>query len=121
MEKLARVSLLGADSRTATANGTGVDVSGYTREAIFILDCEAGSGTSPTNDVKIQDSDDNSTFADVSGLTFTQVTDAAASHQKISTPADGLRKYVRAVSTLGGTSPVFVSAVVGVFRQRVQS
>ena len=44
-------SLLAADSRTATATGTGFDLQGSNDaegEAIVILDCEAGSGTTPT-------------------------------------------------------------------------
>jgi hypothetical protein len=114
-------SLLGADSRTASANGTGFDLQGSNDaegEAIVILDSEAGSGTSPTLDVKLQDSADNSSWSDISGKTFTQVTDGGAGFEKISINTNDVRRYVRAVATLGGTSPVFVCAVSLVYSKK---
>ena len=114
-------SLLGADSRNASANGTGFDLQGSNDaegEAIVILDSEAGSGTSPTLDVKLQDSADNSSWSDLSGKTFTQVTDGAAATEKISINTNDVRRYVRAVATLGGTSPVFVCAVSLVYSKK---
>lgn len=107
-------SLLGADSRNASANGTGFDLEGSNGaegEAIVILDSEAGSGTNPTLDVKLQESDDNSSWSDISGATFTQVTDGGAGFEKISVNTNDIGRYIRAVGTLGGTSPVFVYAV----------
>jgi hypothetical protein len=114
-------SLLGADSRTSTATGTGFDLQGSNDaegEAIVILDCEAGSGTTPTLNVKLQDSADNSAWADVSGKVFTEVTDAAASLQKISFNANDVRRYVRAVGTQAGTNPVFVYGVSLVYSKK---
>ena len=114
-------SLLGADSRNASANGTGFDLQGSNDaegEAIVILDSEAGSGTSPTLDVKLQDSADNSSWSDISGKTFTQVTDGGAGFEKISINTNDVRRYVRAVATLGGTSPVFVCAVSLVYSKK---
>ena len=107
-------SLLGADSRNASANGTGFDLEGSNGaegEAIVILDSEAGSGTSPTLDVKLQESDDNSSWSDISGATFTQVTDGGVGFQQITVNTNDIGRYIRAVGTLGGTSPVFVYAV----------
>lgn len=114
-------SLLGADSRSASANGTGFDLQGSNDaegEAIVILDSEAGSGTDPTLDVKLQDSADNSSWSDISGKTFTQVTDGGAGFEKISINTNDVRRYVRAVATLGGTSPVFVCAVSLVYSKK---
>ena len=78
----------------------------------MILDCAAaGAGSSPTYNVKIQDSADNSTFADVTGATFTQVT-STASQQKLTINANDVQRYIRAVATIGGTSsPSFVASV----------
>lgn len=104
------VNLLPTAARTATANGTGVDVTDYEGMAEVVLDSAAGAGTSPTQDIKLQDSADNSTYADIAGATFTQVVNAA-SQQKISVDLSSARKYVRAVSTIGGTSPSFTSSV----------
>ena len=114
-------SLLGADSRNASANGTGFDLEGSNGaegEAIVILDSEAGSGTSPTMDVKLQESDDNITFTDISGATFTQVTNGGAAFEKISINTNDVGRYVRAVITLGGTSPVFVCSVALVYAKK---
>ena len=114
-------SLFGADSRTATANGTAFDLQGSNDaegEAIVILDSEAGSGTAPTLDVKLQDSADNSSFADITDKTFTQVTDGGAGFEKISINANDVRRYVRAVATFGGTSPVFVFGVSLVYGKK---
>jgi len=114
-------SLLGADSRTTTATGTGFDLQGTNDaegEAIVILDCEAGSGTTPTLNVKLQDSANNSDWADITGATFTEVTDAEAVIEKITINANDVRRYVRAVGTQAGTNPVFVYGVSLVYGKK---
>jgi len=114
-------SLLGADSRSASANGSSFDLQGSNDaegEAIVILDSEAGSGTSPTLDVKLQESSDDSTWSDISGATFTQVTDGGAGFEKISINTNDTERYLRAVATLGGTSPVFVFGVSLVYSKK---
>ena len=108
-------TLLACDSRTASADGTGFDLEGSNGaegEAIIILTSDAASaGTDPTLDVKLQESSDNSTFTDITDATFTQVTDAASS-QKISINTNDVKRYLRAVGTIGGTSsPAFTYTV----------
>ncbi|NBT52114.1 MAG: hypothetical protein EBT12_11290 [Marivivens sp.] len=76
-------TLLACDSRAASANGTGFDLEGSNGaegEAIVILASDAASaGTNPTLDVKLQESDaSGSGYTDISGATFTQVTDSQA-------------------------------------------
>lgn len=105
------VVLLPSAARTSSANGTGVDISDYEGMAEVVLNSGAGTGTTPTLDVKIQDSDDNSAFADVTGAVFAQVTNAAASLQKLVLNTDKCRKYIRAVATIGGTTPSFACGV----------
>lgn len=105
------VVLLPGAARTSSANGTGVDISDYEGMAEVVLNSGAGTGTTPTLDVKIQDSDDNSAFADVTGAVFAQVTNAAASLQKLVLNTDKCRKYIRAVATIGGTTPSFACGV----------
>lgn len=92
---------------TATTNGTSLDLQGYNGHVMAMLSSQAGTGTSPTLDVKLQDSADNSTFADVTGKTFTQVTSAAASHQEMDVDPRSVQRYVRLVATITGTAPVF--------------
>lgn len=96
---------------TASGNGTGVDVSDYVGDVKFTLDSSAGGGTTPTLDVKLQESDDDATYTDVTGGAFTQVTDAGPAFQSLTINVDGLKKYVRAVDTVTGTSPEFSRSV----------
>lgn len=76
------------------------------------LQVTAFTGTDVT--VKVQDSADNASFADVTGLTFTQTT-AGHTFQRIATTNTAtIRRYVRAVTvTTGGfTSVTFSVAFV---------
>jgi uncharacterized phiE125 gp8 family phage protein len=77
--------------------GTGVDVLGYTA----LVELVSGeNGTSGTVDVKIQESDDNTTFTDWTGGAFTQVTTANdnVTQEKQYT---GAKRYIRVVCTVG--------------------
>lgn len=106
------IELIPNQTATATVTGSGVDVSGYTGTAQVVFVSSAFGGTTPTCAVKLQSSADNSTWADISGATFTGVTDAANLTQMISVKVDEQPKYIRAVATLGGTSPEGSVAVV---------
>ena len=96
---------------TTTANGTGVDARDFVGEIAVILSAVNVAGTTPTLVVKVQDSEDNSSFADITGAVFTTVTDAgtkAATLEKITLNVDSARRYLRVVKTVGGTnSPEF--------------
>jgi hypothetical protein len=109
-------NLLTAGLRTDTAatNGTSLDQLASTSfGAQAYLQVTAFTGTDIT--VKIQDSADNSSFADVSGLAFTATT-AAATWQRISiSNAATLRRYVRVATT---TSGGFTSATFAVVLSR---
>jgi uncharacterized phiE125 gp8 family phage protein len=77
--------------------GTAVDVLGYPA----VVELVSGTnGTGGTVDVKLQDSDDNVTFTDVTPGSFTQVTEANdnATYEKEYT---GGRHYLRVVCTVG--------------------
>lgn len=111
-------SLLPA-SRTANANGSGVDLTGYIGNVMAVIHCDAaGAGTNSTADFKIQDSADNSTFADVSpAIAATQVT-TVASVQMLRIDPRTVRRYIRVVFTIGGTaSPAFPCAALIVGRK----
>jgi hypothetical protein len=105
--------LAAAARRTSTLTGTGIDVLAYEGVALVVLNASAGTGTTPTLDVKLQHSDDNSTYADVTGGAFTQVTDVAGSAgvqvKKIN--VSDLKRYVRVIGTIAGTTPSFDFAV----------
>jgi hypothetical protein len=91
-------------ARTATATSSVYDV-GNVDNLISYLSVTAASGTSPTLDVKAQDSPDGgTTWFDIAGTSHTQAT-GATSEVKSAT-----RKFapsIRFVATIAGTSPSF--------------
>lgn len=94
-------------ARTATVTASGVDVSDYSGPLLIIQNIGTVSGTNPTWDGKIEDSADDSSYASVTGATFTQVT-ASNSTQTLLLDTRAVRKYIRYVGTVGGTStPTF--------------
>jgi hypothetical protein len=103
------VELAPAASRTSTLTGTGIDVLEYEGVALVLLNASAGTGTNPTLDVKLQHSDDDSTYEDVTSGTFSQVTDAAetAGVKVMKLNVSDLKRYLRVVGTIAGTTPSF--------------
>ncbi len=88
--------------------GAGVDVLNYA--ALVVL--SAGTcGSGGTVDVKIQESDDDSTYTDWTGGAFTQVTEANdnATYEKAYT---GTKQYIRVVSTVAVAASEFGVSVI---------
>ena len=101
--------LAAAARRTSTLTGTGIDVLEYEGVALVLLNASAGTGTTPTLDVKLQHSDDDSTYEDVTSGAFSQVTDAAetAGVKAMKLKVSDLKRYLRIVGTIAGTTPSF--------------
>lgn len=107
---MAAVRCVEADAyAAATANGVGIDLMGK-RGALFIL--SVGTlGTNANVDAYIQDSADNSTFANVTGLSFTTVTASDGAGQALAYNS-GANRYVRAVLVVNtATSDAGIAAV----------
>ena len=102
---------------TASANGASFDTRPYGGEVRLALSSTAGTGTTPTLDVKIQHSDDGTTWID-SGVAFTRVTNAASAFEVLAVTAEKFKRYIRVVDTVGGTTPSFSRAVTFVGRRR---
>lgn len=124
---LSATSLISGRQATSTVTpSTGADLKDYIGEVTFVLDSGAATaGTTPTLAVKLQSSTASDgtgdAFADISGATFTTVTDAAASLQTITLPIDAQERYIRAVATIGGTStPTFQFSVHAVGKKKYQ-
>lgn len=98
---------------TTTVTGTGIDTMGY-NDAMITLEVGTVSGTAPTLDGKIQESDTlGGTYTDITGAVFTQVT-ASNNTQKIRVGGLGVggrKRFIRYVGTIGGTTPSFALAV----------
>ena len=95
-----------------------MDLQGYQGVSKVVLNSGAGGGTTPTLDAKIQDSADNSAFADIPGKVFTQI-GTAASIQSLAIDTRAIRRYIRAVLTITGTSPTFGLAVTAVGQKQI--
>lgn len=102
---------LAHSARTASANGTAVDLQGF-QGAVVLFNAQAW--TDGTHAMKVQDSPDNSTWTDVAAaqLDGTAPTITAAGAQLAITRVGylGNQRYVRAVQTCSGTT---TGAIIG--------
>lgn len=91
------------ESRTASDEGTVLDNAVLTSDGgAALLHVTGVSGTTPTLDVKIQHSADDSTYADL--ISFAQRT---AKGSEYVTFSGTVNRYLKVVYTIGGTSPDF--------------
>ncbi len=109
--RLAVSQSLAPQELTGAANGTSVDIKAY-GGVLAVLDVGVATGTSPTCDIRLEESADNSTFgavaaADLVGGLVAQLTDANDA-QVYERGYLGSKRYLRwACTATGGTSPVF--------------
>ncbi len=92
------VTSIAPSAYTATVNGTGVDLSGaldYENEVVFITD--------GTHTPKIQESDDNTTWNDVDASALVGTLSNLATNTNQRVKYIGIKRYIRAVVTVGGT------------------
>lgn len=101
-----------ASARTATFTSPVLDLRGYDGDAMLLQQVGTVTGTSPTLAGALQDSDDGSTgWANVADGGFVTVT-ASNSTQKLVLAVNAMRRHVRYVGTMGGTTPSFTFAIV---------
>lgn len=93
-------------STTATnPAGVATDLQPYVGsplEVMATLAVATAGGTQGTFNLKIQDSTDGTTYNDITGAAFTQVTTATGTQTIFFRTVN---RYVQAVASLGGTSP----------------
>lgn len=101
-----------------TANGTGRYYGSDQTFGFKLLISGTVSGTSPTLDVKFQDSADDVTYTDI-GVAFAQqttsmatATGSLAAFPTATVRTKAARPYLRVVKTVGGTSPSFGNVAV---------
>jgi hypothetical protein len=92
-------------ARTTTGNGVAYETGDRTEVRGLVLDVTAASGTTPTLDVSIQTSDDNSTWRTLAS--FSQKTTVSNQHLSVS----GLDRYLRFSWVIAGTTPSFTFSV----------
>lgn len=98
----------GAKTTTYTGSSFRVDIF---NAAVAFLNVVAASGTSPTLNVKLQDSWDGVEWYDT-GVAFTQATGVTTERKTIS----NFGRFIRAVGTIAGTSPSFTFGLNVVFK-----
>ncbi len=98
----------GSKTDTAATNGTAIDTAASANFGLqAYLHVSSFTGTNVV--VKIQDSADNNTFADVPGAAFTTIVSGPQAQRLATSRTETVDRYVRAVTTTAGgfTSLVF--------------
>lgn len=114
-DSIAAVVSLNPAARTATANGTGVDLAGWETSVCLV---SVGAWTDGTHTPKLQESADNSTFTDVAAAdlegSFTAIAGTGQQNAIQVVGYKGSKRYVRVVSTVTGatTGAVYGAAIV---------
>jgi hypothetical protein len=98
-------------ARTATANGTGVDLQKFESAAVYF---NVGTITDGTHTPKVQESDDNSAWADVAAGDQSGTLAALASSVDQRVGYLGRKRFLRAVVTVAGatTGGVYAASVI---------
>lgn len=112
-KEIIRSQLIPLQVATATVTGTGVNVSNTNTGDVLVMTANATNvtGTTPSCTVKLQDSADNSSWADVvanaimPATAFAAITTTLANPLVLPIDPRGVRKFVRAVATITGTTP----------------
>tara|TARA_B100000927_G_C16353315_1_gene424231 strand:- start:474 stop:857 length:384 start_codon:yes stop_codon:yes gene_type:complete len=111
LDKLTVTAGVATAAKTATATSAAIDLLEFDGDVLLILDSAAGTGSSPTLDVKLTECDTTGgTYTDLSGATFTQVTDSA-SMQTLVILKDSAKRFVKIVQTIGGSTPSFTFSI----------
>ena len=123
MQQTKTLTMFALASRTASANGTGLntlynllpitqDAEGYTRHMMVSLLVGTVTGTTPTLDATVEGSWDGGTtyFTLTPSSPWTQV--VASTNKQVRRYEGPLPPLVRGVLTIGGTSPVFPTTML---------
>lgn len=100
------IASLVSATRTADANGTGVDTQGY-RDGMLLV--QAGdidlASTDESYVIELEESSDNSAWSDVVGISVTITADNQTGVARIPELNVVRKRYLRAVLNVGGTTP----------------
>ena len=98
-----------ATARTASYSGTAFDTLDYDGSAKVLIDVGAVTGTSPTCDLKLTESDTSGgTYTDISGATAAQIT--ATALKEINFDVGASKRFIKVAGTIAGTTPSFTIA-----------
>lgn len=103
------------NTTVGATNGTAFYVGDVTGPLNLYVSLGAASGTSATMDIKLQEADaaSGATWTDVPSSSIATMTDTSDNSINTAFIKSVLKPYIRAVTTLGGTTPSFaVSGMV---------
>jgi hypothetical protein len=94
-------------TRTAAANGAGVDLAGYNAASVVFSNGAIGGTASPTFTFEVQESDDNTTFTAAADKDLRGVEPVITAANLVSQVSYiGYKRYIRAIlKTVAGTTP----------------
>lgn len=102
-QNVATVHGLAGAITAATTNGASTDCLGYENAKAIVYSAPSGAGT--TSDFKIQESADASSWSDVTGGAFTQITTAGGAKLFVmDIKLNNRQRYLRIVHTGAGAS-----------------
>ena len=98
-------------ARTASANGTGIDLANFASATVAF---SVGTITDGTHTPSVEESDDNTTFNAVAAADLIGSLAALASNTNQRVGYRGSKRYLRAVSTVAGatTGGVYAAVVI---------
>ena len=112
------------DAYTTTPTGSAIDLAPYAGSMHFILASKAASAAD-TLDGKLTECDTSGgTYTDVTGGAFTQVTDASTGAtllQTLTIPKSKLKRFVKAVGTIAGSSVSIPCVMLFIARNKYQA
>lgn len=97
------VALASAARGSGTYTAGPIAAAGQASDVILMVHCTAASGTSPTLNASLEESNDGSSWTAVTGSAITQLTAAGNAMSN----AQATKQYVRVTSTVAGTTPSF--------------
>jgi hypothetical protein len=99
-------------ANTAAATSSGIDLLGYEGLVEFLIVTGAVTGSTAP---KLQDSADNSSFADITGATATAIS-TADQVRSIKVDVRNVRRYIKFVGTVT-TGPILIGVVMNGFKK----
>lgn len=114
-------SISSSSASTTSANGTSIDMQLSDGPIHALVDCSASSGTTPKCVVQLQHSTDNSTWTNIPAEDVNQPANVTLTTSGLSILSTNQRlgRYVRATTTITGTSPSFTLSVIVIGRKRI--
>lgn len=102
-----KVFIIPTSQTTGTVTTTGIDLSGYVGQALFIWQVtSSATGRSATAKLQHCDTATTGSYEDVTGGAFTAFTSGQSGLRELSINVDGLKKYVRVSRTVAGGAVV---------------